>query len=349
MSCNKRILAIFECTSQIGFGHASRSISLLRHFYTLRYQVVLLTSYESKLMLDSFSTRDFDLIIHYSLNDFLSDPLRLYNLFSPDVLLVDHYDNNIRNFLTALSHLPITKILFDDIASFPDYPCDVFINPNLYPSNYFVSRNCLHLIGPSFMPLREEFIDIRSYWRPSASSDDKYRCLISVGATDPFNLTTIILDKLRLYSHRNEFIFAIVLSSLAPKLQELRTLLESVSFNLKTELLLDVRNMSALYLNSHCCIGAAGSSSWERASIGLPTAQFPIVDNQQNIQNSLLSHGAIFNLNIPTSPLFSSQISEFLDSALTTRSDFLDLSSSSLSLGLSSGASNIVKLLSLFS
>lgn len=348
MSCNKKILAIFECTSQIGYGHASRSISLVRLFYNLRYQVVLLTSYESKLMLDNFFTYDFDLTIHYSLNDFLFDPVRLYNLFSPNVLLIDHYSINIRNFLTALSHLSITKILFDDIASSPDYPCDVFINPNLYPSNHFLSQDCLHLIGPSFMPLREEFNDISSHWRPSASSDDKYRCLISVGATDPFNLTYIILDKLQSYPLQNEFIFSIVLSSLAPKLQELRTFLDSISFNLNTELLLDVANMSDLYLNSHCCIGAAGSSSWERASIGLPTAQFPIVDNQQNIQNTLFSHGAILNVKIPTSPLFSSQIFDFLDSALTSRSDFLDLSSSSLSLGIKSGASNVVKLFSLF-
>lgn len=349
MSCNKKVLAIFECTPQIGYGHASRSISLLRLFYTLGFKGVLLTSCESKLMLDNFFTNDFGLTVHYSLNDFLSDPLELYNLFSPNILLIDHYDINIRNFLPALSHLSITRILFDDIASSPDYPCNVFINPNLYPSSHSISQNCLHLIGPSFMPLREEFIDIPSHWRPSASSDEKYRCLISVGATDPLNLTSVIIDKLQSYPHSNEFIFSIVLSSLAPRLQDLCALLDSISSNLTTELLLDAVNMSVLYLNSHCCIGAAGSSSWERASIGLPTAQFPIVDNQQNIQNSLSSHGAIFNLDIPTSPQFSSQIFEFLDSALNVRSDFLDLSSSSLSLGIRSGASNVVKMVSLFS
>ena len=58
----------------------------------------------------------------------------------------------------------------------------------------------------------------------------------------------------------------------------------------------DESDLTSMYLSSSACIGASGSSSWERACIGLPSAQFPIVDNQTQVHKTLVFLDAIFCL-----------------------------------------------------
>lgn len=54
-----------------------------------------------------------------------------------------------------------------------------------------------------------------------------------------------------------------------------------------------VSNMAELMANSDLAIGAAGSTSWERCCLGLPTIMLVIADNQKDIANNLESINAV--------------------------------------------------------
>jgi UDP-2,4-diacetamido-2,4,6-trideoxy-beta-L-altropyranose hydrolase len=49
----------------------------------------------------------------------------------------------------------------------------------------------------------------------------------------------------------------------------------------------NVTNMAEIMSKSDLCIGAAGSTSWERCCLGLPTITLAIADNQINVLEEL--------------------------------------------------------------
>jgi len=51
-------------------------------------------------------------------------------------------------------------------------------------------------------------------------------------------------------------------------------------------------NMAQLMASSDLAIGAAGSTSWERCCLGLPTLMMIIADNQRKVAGYLMSAGA---------------------------------------------------------
>jgi RimJ/RimL family protein N-acetyltransferase len=54
-----------------------------------------------------------------------------------------------------------------------------------------------------------------------------------------------------------------------------------------------VSNMAELMLGADLCIGAGGSSSWERCSVGLPSLVLAVADNQVEVARALDAHGCL--------------------------------------------------------
>ena len=51
--------------------------------------------------------------------------------------------------------------------------------------------------------------------------------------------------------------------------------------------------MAELMQKADIAIGGGGATSWERATLGLPTLAWPIADNQVNILKDLEKYGAV--------------------------------------------------------
>jgi len=45
-------------------------------------------------------------------------------------------------------------------------------------------------------------------------------------------------------------------------------------------------------------IGAPGTTSWERACLGLPSIIVPLAENQRETSNQLVKHGAVLCVNV---------------------------------------------------
>lgn len=78
---------------------------------------------------------------------------------------------------------------------------------------------------------------------------------------------------------------------------------------IKSELIIDCQNIAYQMAQSDIAIGAAGSTTWERFCLGLPSILVPIADNQRVFIDTLVSD----NLAIKVEPNELGQIAVILN------------------------------------
>ena len=86
----------------------------------------------------------------------------------------------------------------------------------------------------------------------------------------------------------------------------------------------NVKNMAEIMSKSDLCFGAAGSTSWERCCLGLPTITFAIANNQREIadqlsQRNVAIYSDLSNLKLDFEQFFDMSGKE-LQRALSTNS-----------------------------
>ena len=81
------------------------------------------------------------------------------------------------------------------------------------------------------------------------------------------------------------------MGSLAPHLESVKS--KAITLPYKIDIKVDVGNMAEIMANSDVAIGAAGSTTWERCCLGLPTIQIVIAENQTFLAKELAHYNAI--------------------------------------------------------
>ncbi len=271
----KNIVFRLDCSPSLGMGHLFRSLPLAITMLDCKANVTFLISPESIPYLAPY--------IKNIRIDFVST---CDSLFACDVLFVDHYSpGNILDY--ALFRSSVNVIIHDLLTSLPP-GYDILINPSaLAPKS--PPKSCY--FGPSFTQLSGSYSQHRAKWTRSLSDS---KILISFGSTDPFGLTNLLLAALNDIPCSNKYTYIVPLLSSAPHLSSLQSQIYEQDLNI--QLFVDQSDLSPMYLTSYACIGASGSSSWERACIGLPSAQLPIIDNQLQVHTTLNRLGMIYSL-----------------------------------------------------
>jgi RimJ/RimL family protein N-acetyltransferase len=106
-----------------------------------------------------------------------------------------------------------------------------------------------------------------------------------MGGVDVDNVTEKILDELRTCNLPNDINITVVMGGSAPHLEDIKSKANALPD--KIEVKVDVDNMAEIMANADIAIGAAGSTTWERCCLGLPTIQIVVADNQINIARNL--------------------------------------------------------------
>ena len=213
-----------------------------------------------------------------------------------DLAVIDHYTLDSA-YETQCRQWAKRIFVIDDLAD-RDHDCDILADftPRREAGAYRakVPGHCCLLLGPSYAPLRREFFRARLTLSSSPNSQDRPKLLISLGATDPNNLTGEILDAVR----RNDpdISITVTLSASAPHLQEIR---EKLS-DLKGRLLIDTDDMAGELITADLVIGAGGMSAWERCCLGKPTLMLAAADNQQANAKALADLGAAITMKFPS-------------------------------------------------
>jgi UDP-2,4-diacetamido-2,4,6-trideoxy-beta-L-altropyranose hydrolase len=205
-----------------------------------------------------------------------------------DWIVVDHYalDARWESLLRAKTKL----LVIDDLAD-RRHDCDLMLDQNLHeaPAARYLGRvpnDCRSLLGPRYALLRTEFLEARD--RAIVRNNGVSRLLISLGGTDFHDVTRTVLEDL-LDADLGRIRVDVVVGSSHPNIEGIMKLCgKHERFTCHVQ----VDRMADLMLRADLSIGAAGSATWERCSVGLPAILVSVADNQNEIARSVASAGA---------------------------------------------------------
>lgn len=209
-----------------------------------------------------------------------------------DWLIVDHYalavewERQIRPWCRQI-------MVIDDLADRP-HDCDLLLDQNLgrHAADYDsrLPDHCERLIGPDYALLRPEFAHLRPTALARRRTGQCHHILVTMGGVDSGNTTAEVLAGLDASGLPDDAVVTVVLGAGAPWQDAVRT--QAGQMRLNAQVLVDAGNMAELMCMADLAIGAAGSTSWERCCMGLPSILVVLADNQRRIAEALHRRGA---------------------------------------------------------
>lgn len=213
-------------------------------------------------------------------------------------LVVDHYALDAR-WERAVRGACRQLLVIDDLAD-RLHDCDVLLDQNLgrQGSAYAgrVPEHCTVLAGAAHALLRPDFAALRSRSLARREVAELRSILISMGGVDKDNATCAVLAALRGCMLPAECRITVVMGQHSPWLQEVRE--QAAGLPWGVEVRVNVQDMASLMAESDLAIGAAGTTAWERCSLGLPTLTVVLAQNQLPGARALAAAGAAWLLDL---------------------------------------------------
>ncbi|GEK31509.1 hypothetical protein KZO01_18180 [Kurthia zopfii] len=207
-----------------------------------------------------------------------------------DTIIIDHYEiDEVEE--KELYQFANKIVVIDDLAN-RNHCCDVIIDQNLLPNyetryDLLVPEKCKKLLGPKYLIMRKEFINIRKSRRER--NDELKKILVFMGGTDPTHETLKVIEAL------NDFEFTkvhIVCGDGNIQKEQIKSICLEKGYYYHQQ----IDYLGSLMEEVDFSIGAGGSTTWERCYIGLPSSCTIVADNQIEGTNYLESQGVILNL-----------------------------------------------------
>lgn len=220
-------------------------------------------------------------------------------VWRPDWVVVDHY-SLARSWETAMRPQCGRLLAIDDYTDRP-HACDTLLNQNLGASaaDYvpgLLPPGCTILAGTGYALLRPEF----ARHRPAALERRQDRApggriLVTMGGVDPDNTTGQVLAGLAAVALPASWTVIVVMGEQAPHLAAVRAQTTALPF--EARLVVNTNEMAQLMVDADIAIGAAGSTSWERCALALPSIVVVLADNQVSLAQALEQAGAAIRVN----------------------------------------------------
>lgn len=221
------------------------------------------------------------------------------NWAMPELVICDHYGLSAEWEKMMRENLKSPIAIIDDLSN-RKHDCDWLIDTTFGKSKNdysgLVPEKCKLMIGSQYALLRPEFAQLRK--QTLKARDDDYakkqpvkNLLISMGGVDKDNITMMILKTLSQLDDAPKFIAHILIGGAYPHFDELKLMVKNLPFSIKIHQ--DISNVASLFAMADICIGASGSSTWERACLGLPTINIVLAKNQNTIAQKMVEIDAI--------------------------------------------------------
>jgi UDP-2,4-diacetamido-2,4,6-trideoxy-beta-L-altropyranose hydrolase len=284
-------LAIFraDANRSIGGGHIMRCLALADALVERGWRCVFAVSAETTATVPHLKRAQHDIHILSAVEE--GDPAALLSAAAEgcQLLVIDHYRLGA-HYEAGCRSLTRQILVIDDLAD-RAHDCDLLLDQNLGrdPLDYdgLVPASAKVLTGPEFALLRPEFAAARSVGLARRQPGTHVRrILVTLGLTDLGGITARVVRAA--LAAGTGAMLDVVIDERAPSLPYLRSV-ESSSVTLH----LDPNNMCQLMTEADLAIGAAGTTSWERCCVGLPTILLVLADNQRFAARSLARAGAV--------------------------------------------------------
>lgn len=305
-----------DASLTIGTGHVMRCLALAMHLENLQHEVIFFIRSQPGSLEEFINSKGFQTILMKSPNLFqkpkYSSDYKTWLQVSEtedandiiqklcshketfDWLIIDHYGINSTWEKRIKEKIPSLNMLaIDDLNR--THSVDLLLDTTLHrsPESYRssdIKQSCL--TGSEYALLRPEFYQQREKVFSVPRTPKKLRLLISMGGVDLLNITEKVVNiLLRCQSTILKFIkVEIVLSRRNTKFNAIEELSKQHDILSLHEF---VEDMASMMAKCDIAVGAPGTTSWERACLGLPAVLIPIADNQQGNAEALLKAGAI--------------------------------------------------------
>ena len=226
--------------------------------------------------------------------DLLQHWVRQHNISRVNWLILDHYALD-KSWQSALSPWYKKLMVIDDIADrehIADLLLDQNAGKNLHHYQYLIPKKCVGLFGPAYAILKQEFSDLRQ-----SSLRRKQECrintiLVSMGGSDPLDYTGQLLDCIPLLSKELDWNIVLGPNALHKEkvINQVQRLDNSVRLHIATP------KMATLMSQADLAVGTAGTTTWERCTLGLPTAIIIAAENQRDIAQAVIAKDAVWLL-----------------------------------------------------
>lgn len=206
-----------------------------------------------------------------------------------DWLIVDHYSLDWE-WEHTMRRVASRILAIDDLHD-RRHDCELLLNQNPSDSNHpyrtLLPPNGVPLLGPHYALLQPEYSELHP--RTPPRSGPVRRLLIYFGGADNNNLTGITLTAVLAKSSRNLAI-DVVINPDGPHADSLR---DQAKEHPQVFLHERIPSLARLMVQADLAIGAAGTTSWERCCLGLPSLVITLTENQRPIAAALSKEGAI--------------------------------------------------------
>jgi UDP-2,4-diacetamido-2,4,6-trideoxy-beta-L-altropyranose hydrolase len=304
-----RILCFADAGPQVGGGHVMRCLTLARAlaergaecaFVESRAAAPILRRFgwPAQTLLAMVATEDVEALVAHA-RDFADH-------FRPDVIVVDHYGVGADEQATLRADGRKLAVI-DDLAD-RAHACDLIVDPGFgrrrEAYDGLVPEGTERLVGPSYALVRPEFPDARPRaLSRRAKHGPVRRGLVSLGLTDVGGVTARVVEALA--PILGDARLDIVVGSEAPSLPALEAVVEE---DRRLHLWIDSAEMGSLMADADIAVGAGGSSTWERAAVGLPAVTLALAPNQAPMLGRLAAAG--YTLAIDAGPGLAGRLAE---------------------------------------
>ncbi len=295
-----------DASSQIGTGHIMRCLTLAEYLKNDGIDISFICRKNSGNLRDKIIKKGFRLFeleppgkprhddklfhsnwLEVTQKEDAEQCKQILEKIKTDWLVVDHYALD-HEWESDLKHLCTNIMVIDDLAD-RNHNCDLLVDQTFgrIAEHYIdlVPKDCTLLVGSEYSLLRPEFSEWRSYSMERRSQVNLKNLLIAMGGVDFENHTEEVLTKLDSCALPYDLNITVVLGRHYPHLESLKMRVERSKHTINIQV--DVENIAEIMANSDLAIGAAGSMSWERCCLGLPTIQIITAENQKFLAEKL--------------------------------------------------------------
>ena len=279
-----RILFICNAGAAVGGGHVMRSLTLARALAALGARCAFLAPPEVAAILDAYGP-DMPRVPAASCR---AEALVQAAAGVPaEAVVFDHYGLGAAEHRAVAGDRP--SLAIDDLADRP-LGADLVLDsgPTREAEDYagLLPDGARLLLGPQNAPIRPAFAERRDEALGRRGGAAK-RVLVSMGLTDVGGVTLTVVR--RLAPLLGDLAADVVVGAAAPSLPALRTL---AAADPRLTIHVDTPAMADLAARADLAVGAAGSSTWERCVLGLPSLLVVLAENQREAAQAMGDMGA---------------------------------------------------------
>lgn len=277
-----KVYIITEGSSQVGFGHITRMLSIYQAFEERKVNPKFIVNGDDSIL---------DIIkgTEWAMYNWIDETDRLLReIVNSDLVIVDSYLASLEIYLEISK--TVNKTFYYDDFNRLNYPSGIVINGNIHSVDldYPKSGNLEYLLGTKYLPLRREFWDI-----PEKSiKRDVETIMVTFGGDDVRNLTPAVMEFLT--NNYPKCYKKVIVGKGFKNLNDIQKKIDK-----KTDLIFnaDAKIMLETMLKSDLAISAGGQTLYELARVGVPTIPLLVAENQMGNVEGFIKTG-FFDTNL---------------------------------------------------